>query len=215
MKATGSRRTSDHETLPRGAGLILVAMPQELAHRRIRRFLASSPSNVAVLETRDYGRTCRVLEGTGHLDGVVIDYALPHAGALAVLRQHRERLAAIPVLVVARASSACSARVVNVVQSLGAMLTCGPLRDESLSALVASVNGPVGLRLARAFLDGRGLTDREHAAVISCLCESDRRSAAAALDLSVNTLKGHLKTAFRKCGVASMTELLRRILTSG
>ena len=91
-------------------------------------------------------------------------------------------------------------------------LHAAPLSDGNGTAIIVEPSGPsdVAEMLAR----GHGLTPREREVALGLARGEATDALAARLFVSPHTVRGHLKTVFRKVGVASRAELVAHLFSA-
>lgn len=87
------------------------------------------------------------------------------------------------------------------------------VRDRQWCIWVFDPQGPRELS-ASLLRDLHGFTDAEAKVASALFMGRSTKEAAAALEISVNTVKAHLKGIFRKCGVRSQAELSQLLALS-
>jgi DNA-binding NarL/FixJ family response regulator len=142
------------------------------------------------------------------LCAAVVDLTLPDGHGLEVIRTLREHQGDVPVMVLTADGYGAP---VNELHLLGAALVVkGRGWEENLRVFLAGLNGPDDEALRR-LADESLLSPREREVLGLLAGSATREEVAASLDISIWTVRAHVRSVLRKTGMARIDEVLREM----
>jgi DNA-binding NarL/FixJ family response regulator len=185
----------------------------------IRTVLAREEDISVVAET-DAGDKVVPLVGQTGPDVVLLDVRMPGMDGLAVLEQLRERYPSVAVVMLSGIDDPTLVRAA--LERGAAAFVLKHVDPRDLAAAVRQVVGgaifrPLDLlpKSTRATSDEAGLSKRELSILEALQSGSSNAAIAKELFLAEQTVKFHLTNIYRKLGVSSRTEAVRRAYERG
>jgi len=184
----------------------------------IRTVLAREEDISVVAET-DAGDKVVPLVGQTGPDVVLLDVRMPGMDGLAVLEQLRERYPSVAVVMLSGIDDPTLVRAA--LERGAAAFVLKHVDPRDLAAAVRQVVGGAIFRpldllpSARATTDEAGLSKRELSILEALQSGSSNAAIAKELFLAEQTVKFHLTNIYRKLGVSSRTEAVRRAYERG
>lgn len=205
------------ETRPPGEVVRLVLADDHALVLDGLRAIVSAERDLQVVATATDGE--RALEAIHRFrpDVAVLDLQMPHMDGLACLARVRAELPATRVLLLSAFADAASLRGAIQGGADGYALKTDPPADTIRAIRAVAAGHLVFPATARRWLSGAradptALTDRE-VTVLHLLAEGrSNAQIAAAVCLSENTVKYHLRNLFAKLGVSNRTEAAAKLL---
>lgn len=163
----------------------------------------------------DVSRAREFLESADEIIAAVVDVSLPDGNGLDLLEEVRPRRPLLPVLVLTGREAwddvnrafTLSARYIRKTADAGA------LARMVTSFVIASLpDAEQALTLIDQFCDEYELSPRQREVVRLYIQGCPRDGLAAAMSLSENTVKTHVRETLRKCSATSLDSLCRQIL---
>jgi len=196
---------------------VVLADPNSLMLGALSEYFENDPRFRLVATTRTAEGLIEVVLQT-HVSVVVMDWALPQMGGAKVMDILRSRSSAPRVVVYGVQQGTSVARQA---MSAGAAGFCS--RDEPPERLLDVVHEVAHGRMVFPFLDVRELgrnpldtlTDRERRLVGLLAQGLSNKELARELDVSLNTVKFHLRNVFEKLSVRSRTQVVALYYASG
>jgi DNA-binding NarL/FixJ family response regulator len=179
----------------------------------IRTVLARE-EDIFVVAEADAGDKVVALVGQTGPDVVLLDVRMPGMDGLAVLEQLRERYPSVAVVMLSGIDDPTLVRAA--LERGAAAFVLKHVDPRDLAAAVRQVVGGAIFRpldllpQARATTDEAGLSKRELSILEALQSGSSNAAIAKKLFLAEQTVKFHLTNIYRKLGVSSRTEAVRR-----
>jgi DNA-binding NarL/FixJ family response regulator len=184
----------------------------------IRTVLARE-EDISVVAEADAGDKVVALVGQTGPDVVLLDVRMPGMDGLAVLEQLRERYPSVAVVMLSGIDDPTLVRAA--LERGAAAFVLKHVDPRDLAAAVRQVVGGAIFRpldllpSARATTDEAGLSKRELSILEALQSGSSNAAIANELFLAEQTVKFHLTNIYRKLGVSSRTEAVRRAYERG
>ncbi len=154
-------------------------------------------------------------------DVALLDIRMPVMNGVEVARRLAERCPSVAVVVLSAYDDDEYVRAALGCGVAGYLLKTTPAGElvqavRSAAAGTTVLDPAISRRLAAGpEVAGDGLTWRERQVVLLVAEGLSNKAVASRLGISTRTVEGHLNHAFAKLGVASRTELVRRVLAGG
>jgi DNA-binding NarL/FixJ family response regulator len=184
------------------------------------RAMLEREDDISVIAEADAGDKVLPLVGQTGPDVVLLDVRMPGMDGLAVLEQLRERYPSVAVVMLSGIDDPALVRAA--LERGAAAFVLKHVDPRDLAAAVRQVVGgaifcPLDLlpHGGRATTDDAGLSKRELSILEALQSGSSNAAIAKELFLAEQTVKFHLTNIYRKLGVSSRTEAVRRAYERG
>lgn len=200
---------------------ILVIDDHSMFAEVLQFFLQQRPNPGELVHAQDAEACYAAIDGGLQPDLILLDLKLPGINGLSLLRELRERNVWAPTLVVSASRSPHDARSALEHGALG-FVSKSSSSSELLNAIDTvrrgeiylppewhSLLGPAGRNEEGHDAHSRALTERQSEILHLVAQGYANKNIAALLNLSENTVKVHLREAFRALGVTNRTAFVR------
>ena len=184
------------------------------------RAMLEREDDISVIAEADAGDKVLPLVGQTGPDVVLLDVRMPGMDGLAVLEQLRERYPSVAVVMLSGIDDPALVRAA--LERGAAAFVLKHVDPRDLAAAVRQVVGGAIFRPldllphgSRATTDDAGLSKREISILEALQSGSSNAAIAKELFLAEQTVKFHLTNIYRKLGVSSRTEAVRRAYERG
>jgi DNA-binding NarL/FixJ family response regulator len=165
---------------------------------------------------RDLGRAHAIFSAQRQIIGLITELDLPDGNGVELVKSVRRHRPLLPILVL---TSRTDPNTINALHGLRTEFLCKPTRRRALKGFLRRAVAFERLKDVRVaelidiYARRHRLTPRETDLVIGAVAGMSRDALGNQLGTSQNTLKTQVRSLLRKCGLTSLDELARLVLS--